>query len=106
LRRYLPFLFDHRIWIAPSLQAFKVYSLFDAFFPEQWFNMLAVSSTSLNFLLNVTQAMLITNSARKESTVGEVVNLMSVDAQRFQDLMSYVNIVWSGKRVTCLLIIG
>jgi len=50
--------------------------------------------------------MLITNSARKESTVGEVVNLMSVDAQRFQDLMSYVNIVWSGKRVTCLLIIG
>jgi len=54
----------------------------------------------------IAQALLITNSARKESTVGEIVNLMSVDAQRFQDLMSYVNILWSGKRVTCLDAIG
>ena len=39
---------------------------------------------------------MLSNSAKKQSTVGEVVNLMSVDAQRFMDLMSYLNIVWSG----------
>ena len=35
------------------------------------------------------------NSARKNSTVGEIVNLMSVDAQRLMDLMAYVNLIWS-----------
>ncbi|CAL4099766.1 unnamed protein product, partial [Meganyctiphanes norvegica] len=37
----------------------------------------------------------ISNSARKESTVGEIVNLMSVDAQRFMDLTTYINMLWS-----------
>lgn len=41
------------------------------------------------------QALVITNSARKSSTVGEIVNLMSVDAQRFMDLATYINMVWS-----------
>ncbi|CAB3223722.1 unnamed protein product [Arctia plantaginis] len=35
------------------------------------------------------------NSARKESTVGEIVNLMSVDAQRFIELTAYLNMIWS-----------
>ncbi|XP_053612783.1 multidrug resistance-associated protein 1 isoform X6 [Plodia interpunctella] len=35
------------------------------------------------------------NSARKESTVGEIVNLMSVDAHRFLDLTAYLNMIWS-----------
>ncbi|CAK1540433.1 unnamed protein product [Leptosia nina] len=37
----------------------------------------------------------ISNAAKKDSTVGEIVNLMSVDAQRFLDLMAYLNMVWS-----------
>ncbi|XP_032957047.1 multidrug resistance-associated protein 1 isoform X1 [Rhinolophus ferrumequinum] len=41
------------------------------------------------------KALVITNSARKSSTVGEIVNLMSVDAQRFMDLTTYINMVWS-----------
>lgn len=40
---------------------------------------------------------MLSNAAKKKSTVGEIVNLMSVDAQRFMDLMSYLNIVWSGE---------
>jgi hypothetical protein len=35
------------------------------------------------------------NTARKETTVGEIVNLMSVDAQRFMDLTAYLNMIWS-----------
>ena len=41
------------------------------------------------------QALRLSNSARKERTVGEIVNLMSVDAQRFMDLMSYLHMIWS-----------
>ncbi|CAD1468702.1 unnamed protein product, partial [Heterotrigona itama] len=41
------------------------------------------------------KALRISNSARKESTVGEIVNLMSVDAQRFMDLTAYINMIWS-----------
>ncbi|KAF5918368.1 hypothetical protein HPG69_011808 [Diceros bicornis minor] len=41
------------------------------------------------------KALVITNSARRSSTVGEIVNLMSVDAQRFMDLATYLNMVWS-----------
>ncbi|CAH0714288.1 unnamed protein product, partial [Brenthis ino] len=37
----------------------------------------------------------ISNAARKESTVGEIVNLMSVDAQRFVELTAYLNMIWS-----------
>ncbi|XP_076439591.1 multidrug resistance-associated protein 1-like [Babylonia areolata] len=38
----------------------------------------------------------LSNSAKKTSTVGEIVNLMSVDAQRFMDLMTYFHTIWSG----------
>uniref|UniRef100_A0A8C1G3C4 Multidrug resistance-associated protein 1 n=1 Tax=Cyprinus carpio carpio TaxID=630221 RepID=A0A8C1G3C4_CYPCA len=40
-------------------------------------------------------ALVITNAARRTSTVGEIVNLMSVDAQRFMDLITYINMIWS-----------
>lgn len=41
------------------------------------------------------KSLVISNSARKESTVGEIVNLMAVDAQRFMDLTTYINMLWS-----------
>lgn len=41
------------------------------------------------------KALVISNNARKESTVGEIVNLMAVDAQRFGDVGNTINILWS-----------
>ncbi|XP_037545242.1 multidrug resistance-associated protein 1-like [Nematolebias whitei] len=41
------------------------------------------------------KALVISNTARRTSTVGEIVNLMSVDAQRFMDLITYINMIWS-----------
>ncbi|XP_052070953.1 multidrug resistance-associated protein 1-like isoform X2 [Mytilus californianus] len=38
----------------------------------------------------------LSSSARRTSTVGEIVNLMAVDAQRFMDLMTYFHTIWSG----------
>ncbi|GAB1607313.1 multidrug resistance-associated protein 1-like isoform X1 [Argonauta hians] len=42
------------------------------------------------------KSLTLSNSSRKTSTVGEIVNLMSIDAQKFQDLMTYINTLWSG----------
>ncbi len=41
------------------------------------------------------QALRISNRARRDFTVGEIVNLMAVDAQRFTELMAYINMLWS-----------
>nr|XP_046270771.1 multidrug resistance-associated protein 1 [Scatophagus argus] len=41
------------------------------------------------------KAVVISSAARRTSTVGEIVNLMSVDAQRFMDLITYINMIWS-----------
>ena len=35
------------------------------------------------------------HEARKDTTVGEIVNLMSVDAQRLQDVTGYLWMLWS-----------
>ncbi|XP_055346994.1 multidrug resistance-associated protein 1-like [Paramacrobiotus metropolitanus] len=41
------------------------------------------------------KALRITSSAKRSSNLGEIVNLMSVDAQRLNDLMVYVHLLWS-----------
>jgi len=39
--------------------------------------------------------MVVSNDARKESTIGETVNLMSADAQRFNDVTNFIHLLWS-----------
>ncbi|XP_077020887.1 ATP-binding cassette sub-family C member 3 isoform X2 [Tamandua tetradactyla] len=41
------------------------------------------------------KALVITNSVKQESTVGEIVNLMTVDAQRFMDVAPLLHLLWS-----------
>lgn len=41
------------------------------------------------------KAMMLSNRARKESTVGEIVNLMAVDAERFLDVPIFISIFLS-----------
>ena len=48
-----------------------------------------------NILLILLQALHLSNKARQTSTVGEVVNLISVDAQRLMDTMTFINMTWS-----------
>jgi len=45
------------------------------------------------------KSLTISNSARKDRTVGEMVNLMSVDAQRLMDLLGYLNVIFSGPTI-------
>ncbi|XP_067995695.1 ATP-binding cassette sub-family C member 2 isoform X1 [Melanerpes formicivorus] len=41
------------------------------------------------------KALTISGATRKEATVGETVNLMSADAQRFMDLANFIHQLWS-----------
>lgn len=43
----------------------------------------------------VHQALIVSNDTRQESTVGETVNLMSADAQRFNDVTNFIHLLWS-----------
>lgn len=38
---------------------------------------------------------MLNSKSRGKSTAGELVNLMSVDAQRLMELMTYINSLWS-----------
>lgn len=50
------------------------------------------------------KALRISSAAKKNTTVGEIVNLMSVDAQKFFELTSYLHVLWSGPMVIGLAI--
>lgn len=50
------------------------------------------------------KALRISSNAKKDTTQGEVVNLMAVDAQRFFELVSYVHVLWSGPVIIGLAI--
>ncbi|KAK3735282.1 hypothetical protein RRG08_060049, partial [Elysia crispata] len=41
------------------------------------------------------KSLTVSNEAKKETTVGEIVNLMSVDCQRMQDVTGYLWMLWS-----------
>lgn len=41
------------------------------------------------------KSLVVSNATRKESTVGEIVNLMAVDAEMFTQLTLYINMIWS-----------
>jgi len=47
------------------------------------------------FLNDFFKALRISNTAKKSFTTGEIVNLMAVDAYRFIDLITYLNMIWS-----------
>lgn len=49
--------------------------------------------------------MKLSNAARKTATMGEIVNIMSVDCMKLQDLMTYVNTIWSSPLQIVLAIV-
>ncbi|XP_062549081.1 multidrug resistance-associated protein 1-like isoform X2 [Armigeres subalbatus] len=50
------------------------------------------------------KALRISSSAKKDTTVGEIVNLMSVDAQRFFEMVSYMHVLWSAPLIIALCV--
>lgn len=48
----------------------------------------------------------LSTSARRLATVGEMTNLLAVNAQSFGDLTTYLNIIWSAPFQIIICIIG
>ena len=61
-----------------------------------------MSFKAKNYYSPAFQSLKLGNQARKKSTVGEIVNLMSADAQRFMELTTYLNMLWSAPFQICV----
>ncbi|XP_063510107.1 uncharacterized protein LOC129016289 isoform X10 [Pongo pygmaeus] len=75
---------------------------------HQYFHICFVSGMRIKTALTgavYRKALVITSSARKSSTVGEIVSLMSVDAQRFMDLATYINMICGQDMVSILQLV-
>ncbi|CAH1794809.1 unnamed protein product, partial [Owenia fusiformis] len=75
-----------------------IVALFQSIILHQYFHKCFVVGMRLRTVIIASvysKALNLSNSARKSSTVGEIVNLMSVDAQRFMELTTYLNMLWS-----------
>lgn len=64
-----------------------------------------VSLPTILLLLFLLQALRLSSRARRDRTIGEIVNLMSVDAERLKDVMSYFHSIWSAPLQIVLAII-
>lgn len=65
---------------------------------SQYFNRMFIVGMRIRTALISTiyrKSLKISNSARKITTVGEIVNLMAVDAQKFIELTAFLNMLWS-----------
>ncbi|XP_065206730.1 multidrug resistance-associated protein 1-like isoform X3 [Planococcus citri] len=79
--------------IALFLVAFVQTLLLSQYFHRMYIVGLRVRTCLVSIIYK--KALTISNGARRDFTMGEIVNLMSVDAQRFVDLMAYLNMLWS-----------
>uniref|UniRef100_A0A6Q2YJW8 ATP-binding cassette, sub-family C (CFTR/MRP), member 2 n=1 Tax=Esox lucius TaxID=8010 RepID=A0A6Q2YJW8_ESOLU len=73
-------------------------TIFQSLFLQQYFQRCFVLGMKVRTALTAAvykKALVVSNDARKESTVGETVNLMSADAQRFNDVANFIHLLWS-----------
>ncbi|KAG8000099.1 Canalicular multispecific organic anion transporter 1 [Nibea albiflora] len=75
-----------------------VVTIFQSLLLQQYFQRCFVLGMKVRTAIMATvykKALVVSNEARKESTVGETVNLMSADAQRFNDVTNFIHLLWS-----------
>ncbi|RCI02867.1 hypothetical protein CU098_008807, partial [Rhizopus stolonifer] len=68
-------------------------------FVQQYFHLCFTTGMRLRAALVTSiyqKTLVLSNSSRQQSTVGEIVNRMSVDAQRLMDMCTFFHIIWSG----------
>uniref|UniRef100_A0A0N5AB16 ABC transmembrane type-1 domain-containing protein n=1 Tax=Syphacia muris TaxID=451379 RepID=A0A0N5AB16_9BILA len=101
LKMLISFIEDKRspMWIGVSISLLMFFvALFQSFVLHQYFHMMFTAGMNIRSVLTsaiYTKALCLSNSARNNRTVGEIVNLMSVDIQRFQDMASFIMLFWS-----------
>ncbi|XP_030839751.1 ATP-binding cassette, sub-family C (CFTR/MRP), member 1 isoform X4 [Strongylocentrotus purpuratus] len=102
LRLLINFTEDHTIWQWRGFfyaGVMLMISMFNSTLLHQYFHRCFIVGMHLrSAIIGVVyrKSLQLSSAARKGATVGEIVNLMSVDAQRFMDLCTYLNMLWSG----------
>ncbi|RKP33605.1 hypothetical protein BJ085DRAFT_393, partial [Dimargaris cristalligena] len=74
-------------------------ALFQTTLLHQYFQMCTMVGVRLRAALVTAiyqKALRLSNVARQQFTIGEIVNHMSVDAQRLSDMTTYLHVAWSG----------
>jgi len=85
----------------PQCFHFHIFSwLFVDFFDEVKWSLYAIAV----FILCV-KAMTLSPASSRSATVGEIVNLMSVDVQKCQDCCIFLNFMWSSPIIIVIAII-
>ncbi|KAK7930845.1 hypothetical protein WMY93_007240 [Mugilogobius chulae] len=75
-----------------------IVALFQSVFLQQYFQRCFVLGMKVRTAIMAAvykKALVVSNDTRKEATVGETVNLMSADAQRFNDVTNFIHLLWS-----------
>ncbi|KAF4071490.1 hypothetical protein AMELA_G00273860 [Ameiurus melas] len=75
-----------------------IVAILQSFFLQQYFHRCFTLGMQVRTAIMAAvykKAMVMSNNARKESTVGETVNLMSADAHRFNDVTNFIHLLWS-----------
>ncbi|XP_006880098.1 PREDICTED: canalicular multispecific organic anion transporter 1 [Elephantulus edwardii] len=83
------YIFAILLFVVALLQSFCLQWYF------QYCFMMGMSVRSTIMAAVYKKALTLSNSARREYTVGETVNLMSVDAQKLMDVANYIHLLWS-----------
>ncbi|KAH9413433.1 Mrp-4p [Dermatophagoides pteronyssinus] len=90
---------EEPIWHGYFIAAlFFLTALIQSFFLNYYFYIMFVIGMRLrtSFISAIyRKALTLSNASRKQTTTGEIVNLMSVDAQRFVDVLPFLNLIWS-----------
>ncbi|OMJ19580.1 Metal resistance protein YCF1 [Smittium culicis] len=85
-------------------------SLFQTMFLQQYFHL--AFNTGIKAKTAITnvvfkKSMNLSNSARQKLSTGDIFNLMSVDANKISDVVSYINTIWSGplQAIVCVILL-
>jgi ATP-binding cassette, subfamily C (CFTR/MRP), member 1 len=66
-----------------------------AVYRKVWISSISARTSLREYFVLFFQALRISSASKRSTNLGEIVNLMSVDAQRLYDFMSYINLLWS-----------
>lgn len=103
MQRQLPIVKGFYIAVSMFLVGFTQTSVLHQYFLNTFNTGMNVKSALTSIIYQ--KALVLSNEASNTSSTGDIVNLMSVDVQKLQDLTQWIHLIWSGplQIVLCLI---
>ncbi|EYC24578.1 hypothetical protein Y032_0013g1981 [Ancylostoma ceylanicum] len=111
LKQLISFIQDRSqpLWVGIAIASLIfIVAVFQSMILHQYFHLMFRLGMNIRSVLTsavYSKAMNLSNNARKNRTTGEIVNLMSVDIQRLQDMTTFVMLFWSAPLQVLLSIV-